>query len=267
MTDERSPEHLTTLAKGLSVLTSFSRENPSMTLSEVAKRTGLNPAVARRCLLTLCDLGYVGKTDNQFTLRPEVLVFATLFNETFDLDNIIRPSLQDLRTQTGHSASFTLLTGGDVLYVAHISTQRVIRLQANTGTRFPALVTSTGRCILSTWQDHEIRQFIAQYPVSEMTDKTTTDPEALFQAVIAARRQGYAMISDELEYGITSLAVPVTVAGHGVVGAVNSSATTNRVNMETFVDERLAAVQDTADKISQRLKTAPALLAAIRTIK
>ena len=266
MTNERSPDHLSTLTKGLSVLTSFSRENPSMTLSEVAARTGLNPAVARRCLLTLCDLGYVGKTDNRFTLRPEVLIFATLFNETFDLDNIIRPSLQDLRTQTGHSASFTLLTGGDILYVAHISTQRVIRLQANTGTRFPALVTSTGRCILSTWQDHEIRQFISQYPVTKMTDKTVTDPEALFAAVIEARQAGYAMISDELEYGITSVAVPVTVAGYGVVGAVNSSATTNRVDMATFVDERLDAVQLTADKISQRLKTAPALLAAIHSM-
>ena len=266
MTSDRSPDYLSTLAKGLKVLTCFSRENPSMTLSEVAKRTGLNAAVARRCLLTLCDLGYVGKTDNHFTLRPEVLVFATLFNETFDLDNIIRPSLQDLRTQTGHSASFTLLTEGDVLYVAHISTQRVIRLQANTGTRFPALVTSTGRCILSTWQDHEIRQFIAQYPVIPMTDKTTTDPEALFEAVIAARQQGYAMISDELEYGITSLAVPVTVPGYGVVGAVNSSATTNRVDMDSFADERREAVENTAHKISQRLKTAPALLAAIRSM-
>ena len=237
-----------------------------MTLTEVAKRTGLNPAVARRCLLTLCDLGYVGKTDGRFTLRPEVLVFATLFNETFDLDNIIRPSLQDLRTQTGHSASFTLLTGGDVLYIAHISTQRVIRLQANSGTRFPALITSTGRSILSTWQDHEIRQFIATHPVTAMTDKTTTEPEALFEEVIKARQQGYAMISDELEYGITSLAVPVTVPGYGVVGAVNSSATTNRVNMSTFVQERRDAVEETADKISQRLKTAPALLAAIKSM-
>ena len=266
MTTDRSPDHLTTLAKGLNVLTSFSRDNPSMTLTEVAKRTGLNPAVARRCLLTLCDLGYVGKTDGRFTLRPEVLVFATLFNETFDLDNIIRPSLQDLRTQTGHSASFTLLTGGDVLYIAHISTQRVIRLQANTGTRFPALITSTGRSILSTWQDHEIRQFIAMHPVTAMTDKTTTEPEALFEEVIKARQQGYAMISDELEYGITSLAVPVTVPGYGVVGAVNSSATTNRVNMSTFVQERRDAVEETANKISQRLKTAPALLAAIKSM-
>lgn len=263
---ERSREHLTTLTKGLSVLTSFSRETPSMTLSEVARRTGLNAAVTRRCLLTLCDLGYVGKIDGRFTLRPEVLVFATLFNETFDLDHTIRPALQHLRTKTGHSASFTVISGGDVLYITHISTQRVLRLQANTGTRFPALLTSTGRSILSTWQDHEIRQFISRYPCSAMTDKSITDPEALFVAIKDARERGYAFISDELEYGITSLALPVTVPDYGVIGAINSSATTSQIDIHQFVEERLGEMQMTAERISQRLKTAPALLAAIRSM-
>ena len=263
---ERSREHLTTLTKGLSVLTSFSRETPSMTLSEVARRTGLNAAVTRRCLLTLCDLGYVGKIDGRFTLRPEVLVFANLFNETFDLDHTIRPALQQLRTKTGHSASFTVISGSDVLYITHISTQRVLRLQANTGTRFPALLTSTGRSILSTWQDHEIRQFINRHPVTAMTEKTITDPDALFSAIIDARQRGYAFISDELEYGITSLALPVKVPGYGVVGAINSSATTNQIDTGLFVRDRLEEMQTTADRISQRLKAAPALLAAIRSM-
>ena len=263
---ERSSEHLTTLAKGLRVLTSFSRETPSMTLSEVAKKTGLNAAVARRCLLTLCDLGYVGKLEGRFTLRPEVLVFATLFNETFDLDNTIRPALQELRSKTDHSASFTVITGGDVLYIAHTSTHRVLRLQANTGTRFPALLTSTGRSILSTWQDHEIRQFINRYPVAAMTNNTVTAPDAIFSTILAAREQGYAFISDELEYGITSLAVPVHVSGYGVVGAVNSSATTSQIDVAEFVQERLDELQRTAEKIGRRLKTAPDLLAAIRSM-
>ena len=263
---ERSSEHLTTLAKGLRVLTSFSRETPSMTLSEVAKKTGLNAAVARRCLLTLCDLGYVGKLEGRFTLRPEVLVFATLFNETFDLDNTIRPALQELRSKTDHSASFTVITGGDVLYIAHTSTHRVLRLQANTGTRFPALLTSTGRSILSTWQDHEIRQFINRYPVAAMTTNTVTAPDAIFSTILAARQQGYAFISDELEYGITSLAVPVHVSGYGVVGAVNSSATTSQIDVAEFVQERLDELQRTAEKIGRRLKTAPDLLGAIRSM-
>jgi IclR family pca regulon transcriptional regulator len=266
MSAERSREHLTTLVKGLSVLTSFSRERPSMTLSEVAKRTGLNAAVARRCLLTLCDLGYVGKAEGRFILRPEVLVFANLFNDTFDLDNTIRPALQNLRTKTGHSASFTVLSGADVLYITHISTHRVLRMQANTGTRFPALLTSTGRSILSSWQDHEIRQFINQHPVVPMTDKSITDPDALFLSITGARQEGYAFISDELEYGITSLALPIAVPDYGVVGAINSSATTSQIDVDRFVEERLGEMQFAAEKISQRLKLAPDLLAAIRSM-
>lgn len=266
MSEERSSEHLSTLARGLSVLTSFSRETPTMTLSEVARRTKLSPAVARRCLLTLCDLGYVGKIEGRYTLRPEVLIFANLFNETFDLDNVIRPTLQDLRGHTDASASFTLLSGGDILYITHISTQRVIRLQANTGTRFPALVTSTGRAILSTWQDHEIRQFINRHPIEAMTDKTVIEPEALFAKILKAREQGFSLISDELEYGITSVAVPVKVDNYGVVGAINSSATTSRVDLERFVAERIDALNLAAHRIGQRLKSAPALLAAIRSM-
>ncbi len=142
MSDQRSSEYLSTLEKGLRVLKSFSRENPRMTLTEVARVTELSPAVARRCLITLCELGYVGKEDNLFLLRPSVLELSTPFIDSFNIDNIIRPSLLSLRDQTGDSASFAVLAGSDVLYVNHVSTHRAIRLQASSGTRFPALATS-----------------------------------------------------------------------------------------------------------------------------
>ncbi len=109
-------EYLSTLEKGLRVLTAFSRDCPQMTLSEVARVTQLSPAVARRCLLTLTELGYVGKVDGVFSLRPAVLELSRPFTESFDIDNLIRPSLQRLRDDTGDSASFALLSGSDVLY-------------------------------------------------------------------------------------------------------------------------------------------------------
>lgn len=114
-----------------------------MTLSEVARATELSPAVARRCLITLLELGYVGKVENLFFLKPKVLELSTPFVESFNIDNIIRPPLQQLRDQTGDSASFAVLSGSDILYITHVSTYRVIRTQAATGTRFPALATRT----------------------------------------------------------------------------------------------------------------------------
>jgi len=263
MSDPRSSEYLSTLEKGLRVLRCFSREQPQMTLSEVAKATRLSPAVARRCLLTLGELGYIGKVDNLFQLRPAVLELSTSFTESFNVDNIIRPPLLKLRDITCDSASFAVLAGSDVLYVNHVSTHRVIRLQASTGTRFPALVTSLGRAILSAQSDGEIDAFLFRNPLKPRTKVTVVDPGKLRQAILLARRQGYAVVSDELDYGVTSIACPVIVPGYGVIGAINSSAATGQVDLATFADDRAATLFTIRDELIRELAKAPDLVRVI----
>ncbi|MGH8168530.1 MAG: helix-turn-helix domain-containing protein, partial [Woeseiaceae bacterium] len=100
----KNGEYLTTLARGLSVLRSFTKERPEMTLSEVAAVTALSPAVARRCLNTLVDLGYVGRKGKLFLLTPEVMGFASAFLESMNLEEVVRPYLQEVRDTTGDSS-------------------------------------------------------------------------------------------------------------------------------------------------------------------
>lgn len=260
-----SSEYLSTLAKGLSVLKSFTRERPEMTLSEVARVTELNAAVVRRCLLTFESLGYIGKNGNQFFLKPKVLELGSQFNEIFNVDNTLRPLLQRMRDKTGDSASFAVLIEGDIFYVSHASTYRVIRMQAAAGTRFPALNTSLGRAILSTWSDHEMRAFIHRYPARALTNRSVTDAKELFARLQDARVQGWCSVSDELDYGVTSIAVPIVVPGVGTVGSINCSAATSRVAQESFVDERLPVLRETADTLVAELLRAPVLLRSIRS--
>ena len=118
---EKSTEYLSTLERGLTVLRSFSRDRKTMNLTQVAEVTDLSPAVVRRCLLTLEHLGYVTRVDSRFSLAPGVLSLASLFSQTYGLDETIRPVLQRLRETTGESASFTVLQGSDVLYLCHVS--------------------------------------------------------------------------------------------------------------------------------------------------
>ncbi len=260
-----SSEYLSTLEKGLKVLKCFSRERPQMTLSEVAKVTDLSPAVARRCLLTLCELGYVGKDGNQYMLQPRVLEFSNAFSESFDIDNLIRPALQTLREATGDSASFAVLQDSEVLYICHVSAYRVVRLQATAGTRFPALITSLGRAVLSTLSDDAIEQHIAAYPVQRRTDKTVTDPDSLKALLISARGNGYAVTSDELDYGITSIACPIILASGQVAGAINCSAATSRVDESTFTTSRLEPLLHARDDIVNQFGRAPELLRALKS--
>jgi len=263
MSDRQSSEYLSTLEKGLSVLKSFSRDRSKMTLSEVARVTKLNPAVARRCLITLLEMGYVGKVDNTFFLRPRVLELSTPFVESFNIDNLIRPPLQQLRDQTGDSASFAVLSGSDILYITHVSTYRVIRTQAATGTRFPALATSLGRAILSAHSDGEIDAFLYKYPLTAMTKYTTTDPASLRTAILEARTIGFSMVSDQLDYGITSIACPVVIPSFGAIGAINCSSSTGKVDTNTYPQTRTSALFKVRDQLVNDLKDANELLDAI----
>lgn len=263
MAEKRSSEYLTTLEKGFRVLTCFTKEQPQMTLSDVARASDLNPAVARRCLLTLVELGYVGKTGADYMLRPKVLALSTAFTESFDIDNLIRPRLQQLRAETGDSASFAVMDGSEVLYVTHVSTHRVIKTQATTGTRFPALSTSLGRAMMSTWTEGEIDAFLFRHPHKATTRFTETDPAKLKAAIMTAAKLGYAFISDELDYGITSIAAPLVLPGKGTIGAVNISAATAKIDLETFASQRFSLLRPAQQQLIDDLMHADALISAI----
>ncbi len=146
-----------------------------------------------------------------------------------------------------------------------MSTYRVIRLQASAGTRFPALATSLGRAILSVMPPGDVDAFLFKYPLKQRTEHTLTDASALREAIQRARHQGYAMVSDELDYGITSIAAPIVVPGRGPVGAVNSSAATTRIDVNSFAESRLPSLLAVRDSLTAELSRSPELIRAIQT--
>jgi IclR family pca regulon transcriptional regulator len=227
----KNGEYLTTLARGLSVLRSFTKERPEMTLSEVAAVTELSPAVARRCLNTLLELGYVGRKGKLFLLTPEVMGFASAFLESMNLEEVVRPYLQEVRDNTGDSSSLAVLSHFDILYLVHVSTNRMVRLVAGFGTRFPAYPTSLGRVLLAHQAEPQIAKYLAEVTMNKLTDKTVTSVPTLRRILNRCRRDGYASIQDELDYGIVSVAVPVFGADGHILAAINCSTATTRVQL------------------------------------
>lgn len=256
-------EYLTTLARGLMVLRAFTKERPEMTLSEVAAATGLSPAVARRCLNTLVHLGYVGKQGKRFLLTPEVIGFASAFLESMNLEQVVRPHLQVVRDQTGDSSSLAVLSQLNILYLVHVSTNRMVRLAAGVGTRFPAYATSLGRVLLAMQSEEVTERLLGSIELERFTDKTVTSLPALRKILRQVRRQGYASIQDELDYGIVSVAVPVHADDGRVVAAINCSTATTRVNEEEMVRTRLPHLQRAAEAIDRELRRYPVLLHSI----
>ncbi|NNM00239.1 MAG: helix-turn-helix domain-containing protein [Gammaproteobacteria bacterium] len=252
-------EYLTTLARGLSVLRSFTKERPEMTLSEVAAATSLSPAAARRCLNTLVQLGYVGKNGKLFLLTPEVMGFASAFLESVNIEEVVRPHLQEVRDQTGDSSSFAVLSRQEVLYLVHVSTSRMFRLAAGVGTRFPAYCTSLGRVLLAFQPEAVTERYFTTTELKTLTTKTEVSAASLKRMLKRIYRQQYASVQDELDYGIVSVAVPVLNHRGEIMGAINCSTATTRVNQAEMVETRLPLLRVAAKKIELDLRRYPIL--------
>src|SRR4051812_36275720 len=180
-----------------------------MTLSEVAVLTGLTPATVRRSIHTLEGLGYVGRNGRRFLLRPKVLTLTSGYLSAINAEVVLQPFVQDVVNEVGGSSSVTVLDDVDIVYLAHASQNRAIRLTAGAGARYPAYATSMGRVLLA-FQTEQVREaYLAQGPFRKLTEHTEVDPATLRQIFKAVRTDGFALVQDELDYGLMSLALPV----------------------------------------------------------
>src|SRR5688572_28510210 len=205
MAKTRSPEFVASLERGLKVLQTFSREHPQLTLSEVAALTSLSPATARRSLQTLEALGYIGHTGRKFQLRAKVLALSSGYLSAINSEVVLQPFLTEVVSQLGGSSSVTVLDGDEIVYIAHASQNRAIRLTAGAGSRYPAYPTSMGRVLLAFQPQASIDAYFERASLRRLTEQTETNPAALRRILKEVRTKGYAAIQDELDYGIVSV--------------------------------------------------------------
>ncbi len=259
-------EFVASLERGLRVLQTFSREHPQMTLSEVAALTELTPATARRSLHTLELLGYVGRNGRRFQLRPRVLTIGTGYLSTINAEVVLQPFLQELVNEVGGSASVTVLDDLDIVYIAHASLNRAIRLTAGVGSRYPLYPTSMGRALLAFQPEAVIESYFERARLQKLTDRTETTVPALRKILADVRVKGYASIQDELDYGIVSVALPVFGPAGRIVAAANCSDVTNRLDRSTMIKKRLPLLRQAVRRIEGMLAQHPELANSVSSI-
>lgn len=247
------------LAKGLAVIRAFTRDHSALTLSEVAAFARMPAATARRCLLTLEELGYVMRRGRSFLLRPKVLELGAAYLESMDIEHLTKTHLEELARQTGDSAALTVLDGNDIVYVARTSVRTLVRLEAHVGSRFPAHVTSMGRVLLAGLPPERLDHYFRTQQFQALTDRTVTDQRKVRQLIEDCRRAGYSAVEDELAYGVVAVAVPVFDQQGRVVAALNSSSHSRRTTKAKLVRERLAMLQQASRQITAELARVPGL--------
>ncbi|MEV6528641.1 IclR family transcriptional regulator C-terminal domain-containing protein [Streptomyces sp. NPDC051639] len=247
---ELGREFVESLARGLTVITAFGEGRSELTLTEVAQATGLARATARRALITLEHLGYVTAHARVFRLTPRVLGLGFPPLSRTSLAEIAAPHLTGLSERLRESVSLAVLTGDEIQYTARITTSRILSVHITVGTRLPAYATSLGRVMLADLPDPPLSG------LRPLTPRTITDPDRLKAVLDRARDEGYALVDEELEEGLRSIAVPVRERGGRVVAAVNVAMHSSRRTSAQCVDEVLPELLATAGSVEADLRVA-----------
>lgn len=251
----RDRQFVQSLERGLSVIRALSAPEPQ-TLSDVARATGLTRAASRRFLLTLQQLGYVHLSGTRFALTPRVLELGYAYLSSLTLPEVAQPHLERLVDEIHESSSVSVLDGTDVVYVARVPTRRIMRVAISVGTRFPAYATSMGRVLLAGLEPDALEDVLERTDLVALTPETVCEPRALRTELDRVREQGYALVDQELEAGLRSIAAPIR-AGGDVVAAINVSAHATR-SVEDVRGALLPPLLVTAEAIERDLAAARA---------
>jgi len=247
-------DFVNSLARGLEVLRAFDDAHSTMTLSDVAAKTGLTRAGARRFLLTLVELGYVAKQDRLFRLTPKVLGLGYAYLSSMPLSDTAQPYLEEITARVEESSSLAVLDGEDVVYIARSPAKRLLMVGIHVGTRFPAHITSMGRVLLADLPAEELESHLSRIRLYQRTPRSITSMHALRAEIEAVRRQGYAILDQELEQGVRSIAVPVIARKcQRAIAAINISTNVATVPKERLIKEFLPVLQEAAARLEDTL--------------
>jgi IclR family transcriptional regulator, pca regulon regulatory protein len=254
--EARAAHFVQSLDRGLAVIRAFDEHNPELTLSDVARVTGLTRAAARRFLLTLADLGYVRSDGRWFSLSPRILELGYAYLSSLSLTEVAEPHLERLVAEVHESSSVSVLDGEDVVYVARVPTGRIMAVSINVGTRFPAYATSMGRVLLSRLPEEELEAYLERVELLPLSPRTLTSRAALRAELAKVRSQGWALVDQELEEGLRSVAAPIGDRSGHTIAAVNLSAHASRLSIEEGRRRLVPALLATAARIEADLRVA-----------
>lgn len=241
------------LAKGLRVIEAFTADRPRLSIAEAATASGLDRATTRRCLLTLSETGYAQYDGKFFTLTPRVLRLGTGCLAAMPLPRIVQPVIDRLSQEIGESTSVSILDETEIVYVARAAQRRVMSIALMPGSRLPAYCTSMGRVLLAALEPEEARHILENSPLLPRTERTVTDIDRLMALLEETHRQGYAIIDQEVETGLRSIAVPLVTARGKTVAALNVGLAAGSEEMSIVRERFLPALLQVKAELSKVL--------------
>jgi IclR family pca regulon transcriptional regulator len=249
------PNFMMSLARGLVVIQAFTQKKRQLTISQLSVKTGLSRAAVRRCLYTLAQLGFAGSEDGRhFYLGPRILALGYSYIASMPLAAAAQPVLERVSHELHESCSISTIDRTEIIYVARASVTRIMSIDLGVGSRLPAFCTSMGRVLLASLPTEELESYLSDTPLKRFTDRTIISPDKLRQVLRLVSRNGYAIVDQELELGLRSMAVPIQNPDGKIVAALNVGAHAQRVSTQDMHTRFLPRLRSAAQELSMLLR-------------
>jgi IclR family pca regulon transcriptional regulator len=251
--ETRDKDRLSVLAKGLRVIESFDAAHTRMTASQAGRRTDMTPAAARRCLLTLQQLGYVQSDGKWFWLSHGCLRVVYAYNASTQLPRLLQPALDQLSERTKESATLSVLDGDQVVVAARANARQTLRVSLSVGSHLPLFCSAAGRVLLAAMPEPQWTSLVERRHMTAFTPHTVTHMAGLRRLLLRCQDEGYAMCDEEIELGVRSIAIPVHNAQGEVVAAMSVSTRTERMLMKDMVRQCLPLMRQSRQEAERKL--------------
>ncbi len=245
--------YVKSLVRGLDVIRSFSRHNPRMTLSEVAQETSMSRAAARRFLHTLVSAGYAETDGKYFWLRPKVLDLGFSFLSSMGIWDIAQPIMTELVRTTHASCAAAILDGHDIVYVRRMPAEQILTVGIGIGARLPAYATSMGRVLLAGLPLSEFATYLEDVRIEKITPFTVANKVLFREAIDDSRRRGWALVDQEVEIGVRSIAVPIKYRNGTTAAAMNIACHIGQASLDELKENYLPPLVEASHRITLSL--------------
>lgn len=237
------------LEKGLTVIEILAAHPAGLTLTEVAGIAGLTRAGARRLLLSIVASGFAEQDGRAFRLSPKLISLSRQWLAGASLWTFAEPFMRKVSEALNESCSAAILSGEEVVYVQRVTGARIVGVALHVGTRLPAFCTSMGRVLLADLDAVNLDTYLAAATLAPRNQKTITDRDALRRLIRKAGTDGYAVVDEELEIGLRSIAVPVRDRAGQIAAAINVSTQSGRMSVRELEDRALPELKAAAARI------------------
>ncbi len=240
------------LAKGLAIIEALAARCV-LNVSDAARASNITRASARRCLITLAELGYVEQSGREFRPLPRLRKLGGAATGRDQMASLAGPLLAQARDELSESVSLAVLDRDKPLFIARAEAEHILSTGVRVGAHLPAYCSATGRVLLGQFSDQEIAERLGHKPFHQRTPHTITGLTPLLAEIHTARKRGYAMSNEELELGMRALAVPMFGEAGAIVAAVSVSAASARVRAADLRHHFVPVLQSCASRLSEAI--------------